>query len=383
MQVASSLVDMDPLPGQHISETVCLKRQIGEGGMASIWLAEDSSLGRDVAVKVLSPSLCSRDEALERFHQEAGAVALIESPHVPRVYSDGTLPDGTPFIVMELLEGVDLEVHLTTHGPLSLSQTVVLISQVAAAVTAAHAAGVVHCDIKPENIFLTGPFSRADHARVVAKLLDFGIAKVGPDDLRGLRNPGAMAGTPSYMSPEQLLSSPNVDEKSNLWSLGVVAYLALTGKLPFPGETFGALSLAIHSRQFPLLSVLRPELPATLDAWFRKALEPDPSARFQTANDLAGALRVAARRPSAMAILAGEPTHSAAPQAFLGLASSRWHKPLPRLGAVITAAAFAATLTFWASGPSSKAEMGAARSPTDPVVREANVALVLGRLGAH
>jgi len=297
---------MDPLAGQRISETVCLTKQIGQGGMASIWLAEDSSLMRDVVVKFLTPGLCDRDEALERFHQEAGAVALIESPHVPRVYNEGTLPDGTPFIVMEHLVGVDLEAHIAAHGHLSLSQTRVLLTQVAAAVSAAHAVGIVHRDIKPENIFLTGVFSRDDHARVVAKLLDFGIAKVGIDGLHGLTSPGAIMGTPSYMSPEQLVNSADVDEKSDLWSLGVVTYLALTGMLPFPGNSFGTIYAAIYSGRFPLVSILRPDLPAALDEWFRRTLHPKPSARFQTASEMASAFQVAAQRPSAMAILAGD-----------------------------------------------------------------------------
>jgi eukaryotic-like serine/threonine-protein kinase len=363
---------MDPLPGQRISDTVCLKRQIGEGGMASIWLAEDSSLGRDVAVKFLSPTLCNRDEAHERFHQEAGAIALIESPHVPKVYCEGTLPDGTPFIVMELLEGEDLEVYLTAHGPLSLSQTVLLLSQLASAVSAAHAVGIVHRDIKPENIFLTGPFSRKDHARVVTKLLDFGIAKVGLDDLRGMTKPGAILGTPSYMSPEQLLSSSSVDEKSDLWSLGVVAYLALTGRLPFSGESFGAVCVAIHSGTFPLVSVLRPELPMALDAWFQRALHPSPAARFRTARDLADALGLAAQRPSAMAILEEKPAHSVAWASFLEGASSRWRRPMPRARIVVTAAACAGVLTFWASGQSATAAVEVAGPVVAGVVHEAN-----------
>jgi serine/threonine protein kinase len=341
---------MDPLPGQRISETVCLKRKIGQGGMASIWLAEDSSLERDVAVKFLTPSLCGRDEALERFHQEAGAVALIESPHVPKVYREGNMPDGTPFIVMEHLDGMDLEAHLAAHGHLSLSQAVILLSQLAAAVSAAHAVGIVHRDIKPENVFLTGPFLREDHTHVVAKLLDFGIAKVGLDGLRGLTNPGAIMGTPSYMSPEQILSSSDVDEKSDLWSLGIVAYLALAGRLPFPGESFGAVCVAIHSGRFPLLSVLRPELPAALDGWFRKALHPKPSARFQTAREMASAFTVAARRPSAMAILQGEPQDSISRDSLPGVAwTHRWPKPLPRARVIIAAAACAGALTLWAT----------------------------------
>jgi eukaryotic-like serine/threonine-protein kinase len=359
---------MDPLPGQRVSETVCLKRQIGEGGMASIWLAEDSALGRDVAVKVLSPTKHSREEALERFHQEAGAVALIESPHVPKIYSEGTMPDGTPFIVMELLVGVDLEVHLKAHGHLSLAQTLVLISQTAEAVGAAHAVGIVHRDIKPENIFLTGTFSREDHVRVVAKLVDFGIARVGLDDVRGLTNPGEILGTPSYMSPEQLLGSSSVDEKSDLWSLAVVAYLALTGTLPFPGESFTSVWVAINSDSFPLVSIQRPELPAALDGWFRKALHPSACSRFQTASDLASAFRLAARRPSAMAILEGGPTHSTRWPSFSGHASSSW-KPLPRRRAVIAAAACAGALTFWASGLSLTAEAAAPGSATAGVVR--------------
>jgi eukaryotic-like serine/threonine-protein kinase len=285
---------VDPIPGQRISDAIRLKTKIAEGGMSTIWMAEDVRRKRDVAVKILAPDLCGWNEAVERFGREASAVARLQSPHVPRVFGTGSLVDGTPFIVLELLDGVNLDSYVRRRGPLPLSRVVRIVTQLASAVREAHAEGIIHRDIKPENIFLTG-----SEAEPYAKLLDFGVAKLGRDRSSQVTHRGAVLGTPCYMSPEQLVDSSEVTESSDLWSLSVVAYVALTGRLPFYGETFAAVCMAVHDGCFAPPSSIRPELPSAVDRWFFKALNRDVRSRFRDANEFAQALRVAAEAPVA------------------------------------------------------------------------------------
>jgi serine/threonine protein kinase len=260
--------------------------------MASVWLAEDRKHRRVVAVKVLATEFVDNAEVVQRFTMEAQTIARIRSPYVPRVYGHGSLEDRTPFMVMELLEGVDLDTYLRTHQRLSLKAAVRIVTQVAAALVETHRLGIVHRDVKPENIFVSG---RGDD--VVAKLFDFGIAKV-PESGRltgRLTQMNALMGTPNYMSAEQLMSAKNVDARADLWSLAVVAYLVLTGKLPFDGETFGAVCVSVHRGTFDLPSHLCRHLPRQVDAWISKALSRDADARFQTAEALSEALITAVR----------------------------------------------------------------------------------------
>jgi serine/threonine-protein kinase len=218
------------------------------------------------------------------------------------------LADGTPFIVMELLSGVSLYARLRRDGSLSIAQTVRLMNQLAAVLTEAHALGIVHRDIKPENIVLVP----GEGDEFTAKVLDFGIAKVDMGRRSAaLTCAGTTFGTPSYMSPEQLVGAKGVDGRADLWSAAVVAYCCLTGELPFVGDTFGAVCLAIHSGTVIDPSHLRPGLPVALDAWFRKAWTPVLEKRFATAREMANAFSVAAG--------------GAAREASGGKALSNWH----------------------------------------------------------
>jgi serine/threonine protein kinase len=289
---------MDLAPEQRIGPDLVLVRPLGEGGMASVWVAHDLMRGHRVAVKVIRPELMGNAEAVERFTSEAAAMARIQSPFVPRIYERGSLPDGTPFISMELLEGADLDAHLRTHGRLSLATTATVVAQIGAALEAAHRMGIVHRDVKPENIFIRARGGERG-AEIEAKLFDFGIAKI-PFEARRTHM-GALLGTPGYMSPEQLLSTKNVDPRADFWSLAVVAYVALTGKLPFDGETFGAVCIAIHHAVYDLPSRLFPDLPSELDEWFAKALDPDLEARFQSAREMSASLEALALRHGHMA----------------------------------------------------------------------------------
>jgi serine/threonine protein kinase len=281
---------MNLQPGVRISGSVELRSFIGHGGMGQVWAGIQGPLRRGVAVKFLRESMAQDEGALQRFVLEAQTLARLPCKHVPQIFDFGTLPDGTPFIVMELLEGVDLEKRLELGGPLSLAQAAKLIAQMASVLAVAHNLGFVHRDIKPGNIVLL----ENDREELTAKLLDFGLAKTPVfADSAGLTQTGTTLGTPSYMSPEQLLSARAVGAGADLWSLAVVAYRALTGELPFSGETFAAVYLSIERSGFASPSILRPELPAAIDGWFQKALSPNSEIRFASATEMADAFKVA------------------------------------------------------------------------------------------
>jgi serine/threonine-protein kinase len=277
-------------PGLRVTESIELESLLAEGGMGQIWAAEHLLLRRRVAVKFLSVSLADDIGALQRFTLEAQTVARLASPHVPQVFDHGNMADGTPYIVMELLEGIDLQRRLRNGDFPSLEQTVQIVRQVCSGLSSAHALGIVHRDIKPENIFLV-----PENEGFTTKLVDFGVAKSTTQAaVGGLTRTGATIGTPWYMSPEQILNATDVDAGSDMWSLAVVTYCCLTGVLPFPGDTFGAVCFAIHSGVFADPSSIRADLPPALDAWFRKALSQPRDARFASAAEMAAAFTAAA-----------------------------------------------------------------------------------------
>jgi len=269
--------------GTYITPTVRLVRQLGQGGMGSVWVADHLALRTQVVVKFMSERLAADATSVARFTREAAAAAQIKSPHVVQVFDHGVTPQGIPFIVMELLDGNDLAHHLKQrNGFLPPQELASILWQVAKALGKAHERGIVHRDIKPENIFLCDGGS----GETFVKLLDFGIAK-GGEVLSNATSTGAVMGTPYYMSPEQMVGAKNVDFRSDLWSLGVVAYQALTGTRPFDGDTYGALAIAIHSAPLVPPTKINPNLPLSLDAWFAKACARDPNERFGSAKELA------------------------------------------------------------------------------------------------
>ncbi|WP_437678780.1 protein kinase domain-containing protein [Sorangium sp. So ce131] len=260
-----------------------LKRRIGEGGMGQVWEAEDSSLKRCVALKLMSAAQVDWTPARIRFEREATAIARLRDPHVVSIYDYG-IDRGRPYIAMELLDGEDLQARLSRVKRLPLSAVASVVTQVARGLAAAHAAGIVHRDLKPANVL----FARTEAAETV-KILDFGVAAMltGCDSV-DLTCPGDLVGTPAYMSPEQVRDS-TVDHRSDLWSLGIMAYHALTGELPFTGKGVGSLVISICTDPFPPPSGLLPELSREVDRFFVRALAKDPTQRFQSARELAAA----------------------------------------------------------------------------------------------
>jgi serine/threonine protein kinase len=290
-------------PGLRVTESIEVRSLIGEGGMGQVWSAFHLTLRREVAVKFLPGPLAENPAAVQRFSLEAQTIGRLQCPYVPQVFDFGTMPDGAPFIVMELLQGVDLQSRLEKEGALSLEQTERLISQMSTVLSLAHGLRLIHRDIKPENIVLIPGEGDA----FTAKLLDFGIVKALDFDTGNVRRTGTTVGTPSYMSPEQLIGESMVDARADLWSLAVVAYSCLTGRLPFAGETMGAVYLAIHNGTFIDPSTHRSGLPATLDAWFRKALDRAPEERFASAAEMSAAFSVAVIRDPTAPPLASAP----------------------------------------------------------------------------
>lgn len=276
--------------GMMVTPSVRLVRPLGEGGMGAVWVADHLALRTQVVVKFIASGLKDSKEATERFSREAAAAAQVKSPHVVQTFDHGFTPDGIPYIVMELLEGRDLGAFLDTEGRCSPQLVVEIIAQLARALDRAHERGIIHRDIKPGNLFLCD----GGRGEVFVKLLDFGIAKgVDVPIVDSGTKTGAMIGSPFYMSPEQILGSKSLDHRSDLWSVGVVAYEALTGLKPFDAETMGGLAIKIHSEPLPLPSTKLPGLSPAVDAWFHRACARAVTDRFGSAKEMAESLAAA------------------------------------------------------------------------------------------
>ncbi len=258
--------------------------------MGAVWRAEHLTLHTEVAVKFVSDALIGDAGFLARFTREAVASARIKSPHAVQVFDHGITADGQPYIVMELLEGEDLRTRLLRERRLSLENSVKVVTQVARGLAKAHAAQIVHRDIKPGNIFLS-----EQDGDIFVKILDFGIAKQMGDVESQVTMTGQIIGTPHYVSPEQIQRPRDADPQSDLWSLAVVAYRCLTGDLPFEGESVGAVAIAIDKAAYRPVTERFPSLPKRLDEWFQRAFARLPAARFASAKELAVAFDAASK----------------------------------------------------------------------------------------
>src|SRR5882724_9030030 len=265
-----------------------LERELGRGGMGSVWLAQHLTLHSPVAIKLIDETVVTNPEALTRFLREAQAAASLRSPHVVQILDHG-VDNGVPFIVMELLDGESLAARIERVRRLSPQETARIMTQVGRAMTKAHEAGVVHRDLKPDNIFLV----RNDEEEL-AKVLDFGIAKSSTHgaaaSVASTTRTGSVLGTPYYMSPEQAEGAKGVDHRTDIWAMGVIACECLVGSRPFDAETLGALLLAICAREMPVPSRVGP-VPPAFDAWFARACSRDVGQRFATAKEAAQELR--------------------------------------------------------------------------------------------
>ncbi len=279
---------MKLVAGHVLSRTLRLVRRLADGGMGSVWTAEHLVLGTTVAVKFMAGAWANLPNARARFLREARMTASIASPHVVEVLDCRNDEADHPYLVLELLHGETLEQRVRRHGVMSVSEVVEIVSQTCEALAATHAAGIAHRDVKPENVFLVaGPTT-------FVKLIDFGIAK--PIRIEGCIDADHLpAGTPGYMSPEHMFEPALTDARSDLFSLGAVAYFALTRRAPFGADSLEGLYLAMDDGAFARPSELRPALPAALDRWFEKALAQKPDRRFHDARAMAGALHDVSR----------------------------------------------------------------------------------------
>ena len=309
-------------PGDVLAGRFRIEEPLGAGGFGSIWRAHHEVLDAPVALKLMDPEIAKDPEARERFMREARAAANLRGQNVVQILDYGVEGE-LAFIVMELLEGEDLGKRIKRLGPLEPDAMIRIFTQVCRAVTRAHAAGIIHRDLKPANVFLVRAETGHDEEDELAKVLDFGVAKVEGAKLTDAGAPtrtGSLIGTPHYMSPEQLQGNKTIDHRSDLWSLGVIVFEALTGKLPFASEGLGDLVLQICVREPPVPSHWA-RVPRGLDAWMAKALAREPQSRFQSAKEMAGELKFALTGENAE--LVGEDTTErpgdGGPKATLGL----------------------------------------------------------------
>jgi serine/threonine-protein kinase len=284
--VGSVSVTEDPgsplfAPGAIVADKYMIDGVLGRGGIGVVVAATHLHLDQKVAIKYLRCGAPRDRVVTDRFLREARLAAQIRSEHVVRVFDVATMSDGTPYMVMEHLEGVDLRQVLTEKGHIGLEQAVDWVLQVCEALVGAHTQGIVHRDLKPENLFL----ARQSGGRDILKILDFGISKLSErfassSRVKQVTQAGDRMGTPLYMSPEQLAGDPNVDARTDVWAVGVVLYEFCTGMMPFEGDSLPALCTAVLTKTPVPVKTLRPELPAELDHIILGCLAKEPADRF-------------------------------------------------------------------------------------------------------
>jgi serine/threonine protein kinase len=334
--------------GELISERYELEELVGAGGMSSVYRARDSLLERHVALKVMHEQLMGDGDHVERFRREARLAAKLSHPNIVTVIDRGE-QDGRQFIVFEYVEGENLKALIERDAPLSEHDAVGLALQVAEGLAFAHAHGLVHRDVKPQNVLLT------EDGR--AKVTDFGIAR-SIDVQRGLTETGTVLGTSDYISPEQARGGA-VDECSDIYSLGAVLYELLTGEVPYPGENFVAVAVRHLNEPPPSALGERPDISPRLDVAIRRAMAKDPQDRFPSMESFAAELRACLGDPGGARASAGETLVRPQPSRRLRRPRRRYRPPTERpsvwplilllAGLAILAGIFAAVFAFTGS----------------------------------
>lgn len=336
-QMASPDADrVDPWVGQTLDGRYRILRRIGEGGMGIVYEAVHAVIEKRVALKILRNDFSSRPDVVQRFRQEAKSASRIGSEHIVDISDFGETPDGSSYFVMELLDGSDLATVLQRETTLPLSRAADILLQCCKALGAAHSKGIVHRDMKPENIFLTTRDGRSDFVKIV----DFGIAKMSDIETRGasgkkLTKTGMIFGTPEYMSPEQAMGK-ELDHRVDIYALGVIFFEMLTGRVPFVGDSFMGILAQHMFEPPPRLTAVNPGLQVgpSIERFVERALAKDPAHRFSSCAEMAAALEDAIRGEVAHGgtfVGHGEPVTSRVTSAPPAVESTRPTEELPTL----------------------------------------------------
>jgi serine/threonine-protein kinase len=295
-----------PMPpvreGDVVAGKYRVERVLGAGGMGIVVAASHLHLQQRVAIKFLLPGVVAGPEAIARFLREARAAARIQSEYVARVLDAATLEDGTPFMVMEFLEGRDLAALLAERGPLPLEEAVGYVLQACEGIAEAHAAGIVHRDLKPSNFFLC----ERGGGRKTVKVLDFGVSKVAGGSATqpelSLTGSSAFLGSPLYMSPEQMASAKEVDERADIWSLGVTLFELVSGRVPFGGDSVTEVIAGVLQKPPLSLREVGRGLPPAFEAALARSLEKPREQRYQNVAEFAAAVAPFGPRHAALSV---------------------------------------------------------------------------------
>ena len=367
------------LVGAILSRRYPLKRVIGTGGMGTVYETQSPEDGRPLAVKVLAVDYLQDEEIKHRFLEEGRMCQRLIHPNIVRVLDASQAEDGSPYIVMELLEGVPLSAYTRSSVRVPMHQAAIILQGILAGLGVAHAQGIVHRDLKPENVFL----AREPNGAFSAKILDFGIAKVmdAAGGMGSKTRTGVLLGTPAYMSPEQIQNAKDVDARSDLWSAGVMLYEMLTGRVAFPAPTEYARLAAVLNTTPPPVESVDPQL-ARLSAFVQLAMQKDRAQRFQTALEMARALAAAiGAEPAAAAAATPMSRLPDVPSVFLPPGPS----PAAHSGPTIAEAAPPPMMSSAPPPPAtetSKGPGGTLASPRGPAVSEPPPQVILAGAAA-
>jgi serine/threonine-protein kinase len=350
-------------------------KKLGEGGMGQVYLAEHVKMGRKSALKVMHPGMKADVDAISRFNREAANASRIAHPNVAAVYDFGETPDGLIFLAMEFVDGPPLTSVIEQQGALPPKRAADIIRQTADALAVAHDMGIVHRDLKPDNIMVAKTRDGGD----LVKVVDFGIAKAAGNEAQKVTKTGLVVGTPEYMSPEQL-AGDKLDGRSDIYSLGLVAFNMLTGKLPFPSDSAQeSMIMRLTDKPKPLAEMKSDRSwPADVQAVMDKALERDANARYQSATEFGMALYNAIQRmPETAAAEAGTAVLSAVPATRVAPATSDERR------ATSEAAATVAVPTPPVSGPPVAQGTALEKKKSNmPIMVGAAAVVVIGAIGA-
>src|SRR3954465_8600299 len=306
-------------PGQMIDGKYRIAKMIGEGGMGAVYLGENVRINRKVAIKVLHASYTGNEEVMQRFYREAQAAGRIGNDHILEVLDIGQLPDGDHFIIMEFLDGEPFSGRIKNRGRLMPREATPIIRQVLEGLGAAHSAGIIHRDLKPDNIFI---LREKAGVHDYVKIIDFGISKfnqLSGDGMKMTRT-GAVMGTPYYRSPGQARGSAEADQGSDIYSMGVILYEAITGRVPFDAGTFNQLMFQIVLSDVPPPESIVPDLDPACSSIIAKSMTRDLTQRFQTTVDFIQALDAWMQRGAAVSV---PPPNDAAAAGLLPTNSAR------------------------------------------------------------